>query len=192
MEDDAPEGKQEDRGLEIESGHSISSYYLKNGTFGPDYRDQNCQVTESGACFLAYREPLWGFPSIALWWVRPGGCSTSASPGLLSRAGTTVSAALSPTAVSSFTLFQVPGPQPATPTQLPRRLPSWGSRAESFGNLALMSSVIKVLIRQVGLPRWVPSHGGERSGEFRWPFTSALGPAHFHCRRRRQRWRWCR
>ena len=192
LEDDAPEGEQEDRGLEIDSGHSVSSYYLKNSASGPEYRDQKCQVTESGACFLANREPLWGLASIALWWVRPGGCSVVASPGLLSRAGTAVSAALSPTAVSSFTLFQVPGPQTAAPTQQPRRLPSWGSRAESFGNLSLMSSVIKVLIRQVGLPHCVPSHGGERGGEFRWPITSALGPVHFHCWRRRRRWRWCR
>ena len=36
-----------------------------------------------------------------------------------------------------------------------------------------MSSVIKVLIRQVGLPHRVPSLGGERGGEFRWPITSA-------------------
>lgn len=84
-----------------------------------------------------------------------------------------MSAALSPAAVSSFTAFQVPGPYPAAPTHKPRRLPSWGSRAESFGNLSLMSSVIKVLIRQVGLPHRVPSLGGERGGEFRWPITSA-------------------
>lgn len=58
-------------------------------------------------------------------------------------------------------------------TQQPQRLPSWGSRAESFGNLSLMSSVIKVLIRQVGLPHRVLSLGGERGGEFRWPITSA-------------------
>lgn len=105
----------------------------------------------------------------------------------LSRAGPTLSAALSPTAVSSFTLFQVPGPRPAAPTLQPRKLPSWGSGAgESFGNLSQMSSVIKVLIRQVGRPHRVPNRRGECGGEFRWPITSALGLVHFHCRR----WVW--
>lgn len=138
---------------------------------------------------LMDKEPLWGFFNDPLWWVRPGGCFILASAGLLSRAGTTVSAALSPTAVSSFTPFQVSGPHPAAPTLQPRRLPSWGSRDKSFGNLSLMSSEIKVLIWQVGLPHWVPSHRGECGGEFRWPIISVLRPIHFHCRRRR--WRRC-
>jgi hypothetical protein len=77
---------------------------------------------------------------------RPGGCSISA----LSTAGLIMSAALSPTAVSSLTCCQVPGPHPAVPTCKPRELPSWGSRAKSFGNHSLMNWVIKVLIRQVG------------------------------------------
>lgn len=120
-------------------------------------------------------------------WAGTGrGGSLPASPGLLARAGPTVSATLSPTAVSSFTSFQVPGPHPAAPTLQPRKLPSWGSGAESFGNLSLMSSVIKVLIRQVGQPRRVPNRRGECGGEFRWPITSALGLVHFHCRR----WVW--
>lgn len=106
----------------------------------------------------------------------------------LPRAGPAPSAALSLTAVSSFTPFQVPGPRPTAPTLQPRKLPSWGSGAgaESFGNLSLMSSVIKVLIRQVGRPHRVPNCRGECGGEFRWPITSALGLVHFHC----HRWVW--
>ena len=54
------------RKKEIDCGRSLNIYYLKNGTFGPDYRDQKCQMTESGACFLANRETLRDFPSIPL------------------------------------------------------------------------------------------------------------------------------
>lgn len=77
-------------------------------------------------------------------------------------------------------------PTPSSPHTAARKLPSWGSGAESFGNLSLMSSVIKVLIWQVGQPHRVPNRRGECGGEFRWPSTSALGLVHFHCRR----WVW--
>lgn len=65
-------------------------------------------------------------------------------------------------------------------------LPGAAGPGESFGNLSQMSSVIKVLIRQVGRPHRVPNRRGECGGEFRWPITSALGLVHFHCRR----WVW--
>lgn len=86
-------------------------------------------MPESCTCFLANREPLMGFSEVLLWQVRPGDCSILSAPCLPSRADPTVSAVLSPSAVSSFTLFQVPGPHPAAPVLQPRMLPSWGSRA---------------------------------------------------------------
>lgn len=101
--------------------------------------DSTCHATELAPLLLMFvpcpplvRKDRWPLPICAL------------------GAGLTVSAALSPTAVSSLALFQVPSPHPAAPTMRPRTFPSWGSRAKSFGNLSLMSSVIKVLIWQVG------------------------------------------
>lgn len=50
-----------------------------------------------------------GFSNVLLCRVRLGVCSISSAPCLLSNADPTLSATLPPTAVSSFTLFQVPG-----------------------------------------------------------------------------------
>lgn len=144
-------------------------------------------MPESCTCFLANREPLMGFSEVLLWQVRPGDCSILSAPCLPSRADPTVSAVLSPSAVSSFTLFQVPGPHPAAPVLQPRMLPSWGSRASH-----LETSLWWALWSRCWYGRWasLTMSLSTSVGEFRWAITSVLGLVHFHCQRRcRSLWR---
>lgn len=69
--------------------------------------------------------------------------------------------------------FKCSGSIPQQPPHIsPEGLPVGGSMGRSHLETSLMSSVIKVLIRQVGLPHRVPSPGGERAVSF-LPITSA-------------------
>lgn len=59
----------------------------------------------------------------------------------------------------------------------PGTLPSWSSRAESFGNLSLTRRD-QGADRAGGPLQQLPKCGEE----FRWPVTPTRGLAHFHCR----------
>lgn len=156
--------------------HERHAYYLENRSDESRLRTEDLigQAAELTTSVTVSQEMLTGFPVVTLCEGRPDGPSISA----LSRSHLTLSAALSPSAVSSVAHLQMPDPHAQAPICSPEHfLP--GAEGPSHLETSLSCGVIREQIEQVGR---LHSSRNECGEEFRWPITSTWGLAHFHCR----------